>query len=127
MVRHLSIVLLSALIGSILGTLLLIAWTGGTGSPNPARFFAAFAATTMMFTLPGAVLLMAVTFSLADRCLKQSHAAALVVIAGTVAGAAMLAFVSMQSVFWGAVFGCLTAAAFVSILSALRGYPQPRG
>ena len=127
MVRHVSTVLLSALIGSLLGTLLLIAWEGGTGSINPAGFFLGFAATTMMFTVPGAILLMAMTFIFADRRLSQPQAAVLLVFAGTLAGAAILALLSMQPVLWGAIFGCLTAATFVSILSALRGYPRPRG
>ena len=126
MVRHVSTVLLSALIGSLLGTLLLVAWEGGTGSVNPVGFFVGFAATTMLFTVPGAILLMAVTLVLADRRLSQPQATVLLVLAGTLAGAAMLAFLSMQPVLWGAIFGCLTAATFVSILSALGGYPQPR-
>ena len=126
MVRHVWTVLLSALIGSLLGTLVLVLWEGGTGSVNPVRFFVGFAATMMMFTVPGAVLLMAVTFVLADRRLSQPQAAVLLVLAGTLAGAAMLALLSMQPVVWGAIFGCQTAATFVSILSALRGYPQHR-
>jgi hypothetical protein len=126
MVRHVLTVFFSAFIGSLLGTLLLVAWEGGTGSINPVSFFVGFAVTTMMFTVPGAILLMAMTFVLADRRLSEPQAAILLVIAGTLAGAAMLALFSMQPVIWGAIFGCLTAATFVSILSAFRGYPQPR-
>ena len=115
MVRLGSTVLLSAIVSSILGTLLLVAWEGGTGSINPAGFFVGFAATTMMFTVPGAILLMAMTFVLADRRLSQPQAAVVLLLAGTLAGAAMLALLSM--VIWGAIFGCLTAATFVSILT----------
>ena len=129
MVRHVTTVLVSALLGSLLGTLLLVVSEGGTGTPNPAGFIFGFTADTMMFTFPGAVLLMATTFLLAERRASQLQAAVLLVLSGALAGAAMLAliFFSIQFALWGAMFGLTTATAFTCILWALRGYPQPRG
>lgn len=133
MLRHLSAVILSSLMGSILGTLVLIVLGGGTGAQSPIRFVAVFSLLTMLFTFPGAMLLMYLTLKLADRGLTQTHASLLLLVCGTVVGAGVLAFSGMQASFepgWavaGALYGFLTAASFIAALRVLKGYPAQSG
>jgi hypothetical protein len=123
MLRHLATVLISALTGSVVGTIIWTTIEGGTGAPDPVRFVAGFAAMTLWFTIPGAVMLMAATFALADRGLRQRQTAISLIAAGTVIGAAMLVLSSSYFMLLGAMFGGLTAAAFVGVLWLLRAYP----
>lgn len=127
MLRHLSAVILSALIGSTLGTLIWAAWEGGTGDPNPVRFVAGFALFTMMFTIPGAIGLMYLALKLAERGLTLALASLPLAAAGTLGGAGMLAFSTPYFMALGALYGLLTAAAFVAALSVLKGYRSPFG
>lgn len=94
MLRHLSIVLISALIGSLIGTFIWTAVEGGIVASDPVRSVAGLAAMTLWFTIPGAVMLMAVTFAFASRGVPQYQAAFLLIIAGTLMGAVMLALLS---------------------------------
>jgi len=126
MLRHLSTVLISAVVGSLLGTVALLAVQGSTASPNPAQFLLGFGGATLVFTIPGAVLLMAATFRLAARPVRKSTAAVLLIIMGTVVGALMLSFTEQRFAPVGALFGSLTAFAFVSTLFGLRAYPLVR-
>jgi hypothetical protein len=127
MFRHLITVLISALVGSAVGTLIWTAIEGGIGVPNnPVRVAAGIAVATLWFTIPGAIALMAVTFAFANRGVSQPQAAILVIIIGTALGAAMLAFFSPSLMPIGAMFGGFTAALFVSTLWVLRAYPATR-
>ncbi|MCL6740370.1 hypothetical protein LZ518_04400 [Sphingomonas sp. RB56-2] len=123
MLRHLSTVLISALLGSLVGTLIWTAIARDTGAADPVRFVAAFAAGTLWFTIPGAVALMAATFAFASRGLPQQQTAILLIVAGPLLGAAMLAMLPMDVMLLGAMFGGLTAASFVGTLWLLRAYP----
>jgi len=123
MLRHLLTVIVSALIGSTVGTLIWTVFEGGTGAVDPIKFSARLAVGTLWFTIPGAVLLMAATFALASRGHSQSQAAIVLLLLGALAGAAMLALFSPYFILLGAVFGALTAAAFVCIIWMFRAYP----
>jgi hypothetical protein len=120
--RQIATVLLSALIGSLLGTLVWVAFEGGTGAPNPVGFVAGFAVTTLMFTIPGAGILMALIWFLAVRGIPQSQAAFVVIVAGTIAGAGMLTLFPAYFMALGAVFGFLTAVTFVCVQWGLGVY-----
>ena len=109
--------------GSVVGTIIWTAIEGGTGTTDLVRFIAGFSAMTLWFTIPGAVMLMAATFALAGRGLQQRHTAILVIVAGTLIGAAMLVLSSSYFMLLGAMFGGLTAASFVGVLWLLRAYP----
>src|SRR5687767_7954516 len=123
MARHLLVVLLSALIGSTLGTAIWFFLQGGTGASEPIRSLTGFAAGTLMFTVPGAVILMGATFVFADRNLSLSQAAYLTVAIGTLLGAGMMGLIAPTLTAAGAIFGGLTALAFVSLLKLIGAYP----
>lgn len=91
---------------------------------NPAAFVTGFALATMFFTIPGSMLLMLLTIILADRGMKASESSVPVVVAGTVAGASVLAFFSLQFMALGALYGFLTGVAFVSTLALSNGFPS---
>lgn len=101
-----------------------VAMEGGTGAPSPIRFVTAFALSTTLFTFPGAMLLMYLTIKLAHRGLTENEASLLLLVGGTVAGAAaMLFFFTPQLIAIGALYGFVTAAAFIAALRILKGYP----
>ena len=127
MLKHLSAVILSAVIGSTIGTLLWVAWEGGTGGPDPLGFVTGFALLTTMFTLPGAMLLMYLTFELADRGVKFPVLCPLLLALGTLAGAAILMFITPSLVALGAVFGFAEAVAFVATMIGLGSFPSRVG
>jgi hypothetical protein len=124
MFRHLFVVPLSALFGSFGGTVIWVAYEGGTGAPDPVGFFIGIAATTLMFTVPGAALLMAATFVLAERGFRPHRAFVALIMLGSFVGAAMLALFSSYFMALGAAYGCLTAVAFVSMLWIFGAYPS---
>lgn len=120
MLRHLSAVVLSGLLGSTLGTMLWVAWEGGTGAPSPIRFVVGFALFTSVFTLAGAVLLMYLALKFAERGLLACQASVLLLAVGTLAGAGMLVFFTPYFMALGALYGFLTALAFVAALNLLN-------
>ena len=123
MMRHVTVVLVSAVVGSFLATLVWVALEGQTGAIEPTQFIIGASAFTLMFTIPGTVLLMAATLSLADRNFRQANAAVLVVIIGILAGAAMLALFGSDAIPVGAMYGGITAAVFVLVLRVFKAYP----
>ncbi len=127
MLKHLLVVILSALMGSTVGTLLWVAWEGGTGAPDPLGFITGFALATTIFTIPGAMLLMYLSFEFADRRVKLPVQCLLLLALGSLAGAAILAFIAPSFVALGALFGFATAVAFVGTMSGLGSFPSRVG
>lgn len=127
MLKHLLVVILSAVVGSTTGTLMWVAWEGGTGAPDPLRFVTGFALFTTMFTIPGAMLLMYLSFQLAERRVKLPVLCLLLLALGLLAGAAIMAFIAPSLVTFGALLGFATAVAFVATMSGLRAFPSRVG
>ena len=127
MLKHFLAVVLSAVIGSTIGTLMWVTWEGGTGDPNPLRFVTGFALFTTMFTIPGAMLLMYLSFQLAERRAKLPVLCLLLLALGLLAGAAIMAFIAPSLVALGALFGFATAVAFVATMSGLGAFPTRVG
>lgn len=127
MFKHLLAVVLSAVIGSTIGTLTWVAWEGGTGAPDPLRFVTGFALFTTMFTIPGAMLLMYLSFELADRRVTLPVRGLLLIALGSLVGAAILAFIAPSFIALGALFGFATAAAFVAIMSSFGAFSSRLG
>ena len=124
MLRHVLAVILSALFGSTLSTLLLIAWSGGTGAEDPIGFFVGFTLATLIFTIPGCVLLMYLTLSLAEAGWARRKTMTLLLFAGPIGGAAMsMLFGTLVALSLDAFYGVVTAATFVAALHLLRCYP----
>ena len=124
MVRHVLAVILSALFGGTLSTLLLIAWSGGTGAEDPTGFFVGFTLATLIFTISGCVLLMYLTLSLAEAGWARRKTMTLLLFAGPIAGAAMsMLFGTLVALSLDAFYGLVTAATFVASLHLLRCYP----
>jgi len=123
MLRHVLAVILSALFGSTLSTLLLIAWSGGTGAEDPIGFFVGFTLATLIFTIPGCLLLMYLTLSLAEAGWARGKTM-LLLFAGPIGGAAMsMLFGTLVALSLDAFYGVVTAATFVAALHLLRCYP----
>ena len=123
MLRDLSAVTLSSLLGSVLGTLTWVAVEGGSGDPSPIHFVIGFALSTTLYTFPGAMLLMYFTIKLAGRGVNALEAFLLLLAGGTVAGAATLVFFPPNMIAIGALYGFVTAVAFIAALRVLKVYP----
>jgi hypothetical protein len=91
------------------------------------RFVTGLALFTVMFTIPGAMLLMYLAFALGGRRLSLPAECLLLVVLGTLAGAGMLAVINPSWVALGALYGLATAAAFVATLGALKAFPPRVG
>jgi hypothetical protein len=79
-----------------------------------------FALNATMFTLPGAMLLMHLTVQLADHGASSSVASVLLVVVGTLAGVTMLTLVFSNFSPLGALYGFVTAVAFIAALRVFK-------
>jgi hypothetical protein len=112
--------LLSGTVSSIIGTVLWVAIEGGTGTSDPLGSVAVIAGFTLLFTIPGAIFLMVLAFLLAAWGIGQSRAAVVVIVVGSLTGVALLSLVSGQFMPLGALFGLVTASAFVCLQWVFR-------
>lgn len=112
--RYLLIVLLSAAMGSLGATALFAAVMGGTGAADPVRFVFAFALFTMMFTIPGAMMLVGLRAIVAERGLGRLPSGALVALFGALSGAAILAVI-LNNPALGALYGFSTAVSLMLV------------
>lgn len=128
MLRVLMIVFTAAALGSLVATLALSAILGGTGSPNPVRFVFALSAATMMFTVPGALMLAGLQFFLRERGVGSGSIAVIVAIWGAVAGGIILGlnFV-VDDAAVGALYGLTTAVTFLATERLLGERKAGRG
>jgi hypothetical protein len=113
--RSLLIVLIAAALGSLVATAGFILLAGGTDAFEPTRFTLALTGGTMIFTVPGAIMLVGLRTILSERGLGSGHRDALVALIGAVSGAAILAFISPPMAWVGAVYGLATAVALVCL------------
>lgn len=124
MLRYLTLVALSALIGSTIGTLLWVAWLGGTGAPNPARFIVSFMTFTLIFTFPGAMMLAGLRAVLTDRCVGARSSVFVVLLAAGFSGAAFAAVISLQIAVLGGVYALATAVVLTCLQRVLDHSPK---
>ena len=120
--RFALIVLGTAAAGSLAGTLVLGLLAGGTGSPDQVGSVLSFSRFTMVFTVPGAIMLVGLQAMLLERGFSRPITSVLIILAGGVAGGLVLGFLSLAlaSVSVGALYGTLTAIAFI-LLQMLPG------
>jgi hypothetical protein len=115
MVRYIALVVLSALTGSGLATMMWVAWEGGTGAPNPSGFIIGMALTTMFFTVPGALMLTGLQATLKGRGggLLLRHISLLLFAA--FAGAAIVSVLSFRLAALGSAYALTTAFALLTL------------
>ena len=104
-------VILAAALGSLLGTLGLGMMDGGSGRPDEARFIFVFSSFTMIFTIPGATLLLVMQNSWRELKLPRLAIGAMMTAVGAGAGGLFLGALS-NAPLWaaiGAMYGALTA------------------
>jgi hypothetical protein len=123
--RSLLTLLLAAALASMVATAGFILLAGGTHIFEPTRFTLAITAGTMIFTVPGAIMLAGLQAILGKRGLGRGHRDALVALFAAVAGAAILMLISPKMVGVGAVYGLTTAVALIGLqrLVAVAGTP----
>ena len=95
--------------------------TSGQGLLFDLRFGMAMAIFSLLFTIPGALMLVGLNARLVDAGWSQAAASLFVFIVGSVAGAIILAFgvASIANAAMGAAFGATTALALI-VLTALK-------
>ena len=118
--RYLMIVLGSATLGSLVATVGFSLIMGGTGSPDPARFFFGFTLFTMIFTAPGSMMLVGIHAILAGRGRGRLQRGALVALFGAVSGALILGLLSPHAAGLGAFYGVSTAVALIVVQRLLE-------
>lgn len=124
--RSLLIVLLAAALGALAATFGLSLVAGGTGATDPSRFIFGFAAGTMIFTIPGTIMLTGLDAILTEHGLRNAHRAALAALTGALSGAGVLAFIAPPMAGVGAFYGLATATAFVCLQRLIRHTDEPR-
>lgn len=109
-------VLLSAALGSLAATTV---WSfiDGTGVPERPQFIVGFSAGTLVFTVPGALMLLGLQTILLGQGLRNPRAAFLIALAGALLGGAILSLLSpsLATGVIGAFYGFATAVAFLCI------------
>jgi hypothetical protein len=113
--RYITLVALSALIGSALGTIVLIGWAGGTGASDSIRVTIGFALITMFFTCPGAVMLLGLQALLDERGFGLPGRDIFLLIFGAMAGAAIISLMAIHMAPLGSVYALSTAIALLSL------------
>lgn len=124
MARYIVLVVLSALIGSGLATMMWVAWEGGTGAPNPVGFVMGMTLTTMLFTVPGAVMLMGLQAGLTERGIGVLWRNGLLLLFAALAGAAILSVWSFRLAALGSVYALSTAFVLLTLQRLLRRAAQ---
>lgn len=107
--------------------MILTAFLGGSGAANELRFMLGFSAFTMVFSFPGAMMLVGLQATLAKRGLSKFHADLLVALFAAGSGAVILSFISPHNAPVGSLYGVSTALALVSFQKLLRRPRQARG
>lgn len=111
--RSLFIMLAAAALGAFAATVGLSVAMGGTGSAQPAMSVLALSAGLMLFTVPGALLLIAVQALLTDGGISRRWHALLVPLVGAAAGAAIQCVIFPPMAAVAAVYGLSTAVALL--------------
>jgi hypothetical protein len=118
--RYLALVLLSALIGSGLATVMWVSWEGGTGAPNPVGFVIGFALFTTLFTLPGAVMLAGLQATLTRRGVGVLWRDCFVLLFAAFAGAAIVFVLSLRLAALGSVYALATALTLLTLQRLMK-------
>ena len=113
--RFLLLALSAAALGSLISTVGVSLLSGGSGAPEPGQFVFGFAAAAMIFTFPGAIMLIGFQEVLVGRGHAGYPKDVFVVLFGAFAGAMILAFVSVYLAEIGAFYGCITGVALVCL------------
>lgn len=114
MLRFLVTVHLAGAGGSLAATTLLVSLRGA-GS-DPLRFVAAFSLGTMIFAVPGAILLVGVRAYLGERRPSPLLLSGVTIAVGALVGGLMLALIfrgALMASLAGALYGLMTALALV--------------
>jgi hypothetical protein len=123
--RLLLTLLAAGAVGSLIGTAGFILMVGWADAASFGGVVQAFAAGTMIFTVPGAMMLMGAHAFLRERGLTTMHRGALVVSLGAVAGALVFALISRSMAGLGALYGLATAFALLGVQRLLAGATRP--
>jgi hypothetical protein len=110
-------IVLTAALGSLAATILYGLMAGGTESEESVRVLLGFAEGTMIFTIPGALMLYGLRAILLERELSSpAIGGMLILVGGTVGGTALL-FLSgtLEWAAVGALYGALTAIALLCV------------
>jgi hypothetical protein len=93
---------------------------GGTGVLNPMRFVFGFSLATMIFTLPGAIMLAGLRIRLVSRGVSALIGDTEVIAFGALSGGAILSIanLTLPNFATGALYGGMTALAFVCLYRA---------
>jgi hypothetical protein len=124
--RYLMIVLGSAALGSLGGTVGFVLIMGGTGSPDPVGFVSGFTLFTMIFTTPGSIMLIGLRDILAERGLGRLQRDALVALFGALSGALILGLISPHNGGLGAFYGLSTAVALMVVQRLVEALGRAR-
>lgn len=113
--RSLFIVSGAAALGSLVGTVGLALLSGDTGVVEQVRFVFGFATVTMMFTLPGTIMLIGLQAILTERELGTHYRNMITILFGVLAGAIVLTFISIYLADVGAFYGLCTGIALLCL------------
>jgi hypothetical protein len=119
--RSLLTLALAAGAGSLAATMILTAFLGGNGAASELRFMIGFSAFTMVFSLPGAMMLVGLQAALAERGLSKLHTNVLVAFFAAVSGSVILSFISPHNAAVGGLYWISTALALISFQRLLSG------
>lgn len=123
MSRSIAITTLAGVVGSILATLAFVVVEGGAGA-EPNQFIVGWSLGTMLFTIPGAFLLL--VFQNLVVIQRPATAAVAVLLLGATAGALILAVPAQTftAVVLGAFYGFTTAGALLILQQLLVSKPK---
>jgi hypothetical protein len=124
MLRYLTLVALSALIGSALATLAWVAWLGGTGAPDPARFVIGFTISSLVFTFPGAIILAGLRAVVGERGVDARFSIVVVMLVAAVSGATIATMISLQLAALGSVYALATAVVLTCLERLMDRSPK---
>lgn len=123
-VRYIALVVLSAFTGSGIATLMWVAWEGGTGATNPAGFVMGMTLITMLFTVPGAVLLAGLQATLNERGVGVLWRGGLLLFIAALTGAAIISVLSSSLAAIGSAYALTTALTLLALQRLMKWAPQ---
>lgn len=92
--RHIVIIFFAAAVGSVAATTLLDSLAGPAGDPNPPKVVMGFSAASMIFSVPGAMMLVGIKAIITNRRWPAFIVGIIVLAIGAIVGAAILALIS---------------------------------
>lgn len=120
--RTVIIVILSAALGSLSVTCIGTLMVDGTGAMEPVWFIIRVSMGTMIFTLPGALMLNGLRAILMEQNIQGWPATTTLLLVGAAAGGLILCFFLpfLLAMPVGGLYGFATAAMFVSLQKVVR-------